>query len=50
MRQKRDAEKKRRAEAMRLSMLDLIDHGEQREAHPAYWVPFIVVGEGGAEK
>jgi CHAT domain-containing protein/lipopolysaccharide biosynthesis regulator YciM len=35
-----------RAEAMRQSMLDLIDHGSPREAHPAYWAPFIVVGEG----
>jgi CHAT domain-containing protein len=36
-----------RAEAMRRSMLDLIDKGGQ-EAHPAYWAPFIVVGEGAA--
>jgi hypothetical protein len=27
---------------------DLIDKGEPREAHPAYWAPFVVVGEGGA--
>jgi CHAT domain-containing protein/tetratricopeptide (TPR) repeat protein len=37
-----------RAEAMRQSMLDLIDHGEAEEAHPAIWAPFVVVGEGGA--
>jgi len=37
-----------RAEAMRRSMLALIDNGEPREAHPAYWAPFVVVGEGGA--
>jgi CHAT domain-containing protein len=36
-----------RAEALRRSMLALIDKGESREAHPAYWVPFVVVGEGG---
>ena len=37
-----------RAEAMRQSMLALIDKGEPHEAHPAYWAPFIVVGEGSA--
>ncbi len=37
-----------RAEAMRQSMLTLIDKGEPREAHPAFWAPFVVVGEGGA--
>ena len=36
-----------RAEALRRSMLALIDSGDRREAHPAYWAPFIVVGEGG---
>jgi CHAT domain-containing protein len=36
-----------RAEAMRQSMLAMIDKGEPLEAHPAYWAPFIVVGEGG---
>jgi CHAT domain-containing protein len=35
-----------RAEAMRRSMLDLIDKGTPLESHPAYWAPFIVVGEG----
>jgi CHAT domain len=34
-----------RAEAMRRSMLALIDKGEPHEAHPAYWAPFVVVGE-----
>jgi hypothetical protein len=38
-----------RAEAMRQSMLALIDKGEPLEAHPAYWAPFVVVGEGGGE-
>ena len=37
-----------RAEAMRQSMLDLIDHGKAEETHPANWAPFMVVGEGGA--
>jgi CHAT domain-containing protein len=36
-----------RAEAVRRAMLALIDKGETGEAHPAYWAPFIVVGEGG---
>jgi CHAT domain-containing protein/tetratricopeptide (TPR) repeat protein len=36
-----------RAEAMRQSMLAMIDKGEPLEAHPAYWAPFAVVGEGG---
>jgi len=37
-----------RAEAMRRSMLALIDKGEPQEAHPAFWAPFVVVGEGAA--
>ena len=37
-----------RAEALRRSMLALIDKGEPHEAHPAYWAPFVVVGEGAA--
>jgi CHAT domain-containing protein len=35
-----------RAEAMRQSMLALIDRGEAHESHPAFWAPFVVVGEG----
>ena len=38
-----------RAEALRRSMLALIDKGEPHEAHPAYWAPFVVVGEGGTD-
>ena len=38
-----------RAEALRRSMLALIDKGESHEAHPAYWAPFVVVGEGGTD-
>jgi len=35
-----------RAEALRRAMLTLIDSGDPREQHPAYWAPFIIVGEG----
>ena len=35
------------AEAMRQSMLAMIDMGTPQEAHPAFWAPFVVVGEGG---
>jgi CHAT domain-containing protein/Flp pilus assembly protein TadD len=35
-----------RAEALRRSMLALIDQGGVK-ARPAYWAPFVVVGEGG---
>jgi CHAT domain len=37
-----------RSEALRRSMVSLIESGEPYEAHPAYWAPFIVVGEGSA--
>ena len=30
-------------------MLALIDQGEPHEAHPAFWAPFAVVGEGSAK-
>ncbi len=36
-----------RSEALRRAMVALIDKGAPRETHPAYWAPFIVVGEGG---
>ena len=39
-----------RAEALRRAMLALIDQGEVQEAHPAYWAPFVVVGEGAAAR
>jgi CHAT domain-containing protein len=39
-----------RAEAMRQSMLQLIDKGKIDEAQPAFWAPFIVVGEGATTK
>jgi CHAT domain-containing protein/tetratricopeptide (TPR) repeat protein len=35
-----------RAEAMRRSAIALISSGEPLAAHPAYWAPFVVVGEG----
>jgi CHAT domain-containing protein len=36
-----------RAEAMRRSMIDVTTRGTDQENHPAYWAPFVVVGEGG---
>jgi CHAT domain-containing protein/tetratricopeptide (TPR) repeat protein len=36
-----------RGEALRRSITALIRHGEGWEAHPSYWAPFAVVGEGG---
>jgi CHAT domain-containing protein len=39
-----------RAEAMRQSMLAMIDKGKTYEAHPKFWAPFVAVGEGGAER
>ena len=37
-----------RAEALRRSMLKLMDDpGRPEFAHPAFWAPFVVVGEGG---
>jgi CHAT domain-containing protein len=37
-----------RAEALRRSMLLLIDKGPEHFAHPTAWAPFVVVGEGGS--
>ncbi len=39
-----------RSEALRRSMLALIDNGAPHEAHPAYWAPFVVVGEGASSR
>jgi CHAT domain-containing protein/tetratricopeptide (TPR) repeat protein len=39
-----------RAEALRRSMLSMIDAGQEYEAHPAFWAPFVLVGEGGAAR
>jgi CHAT domain-containing protein/tetratricopeptide (TPR) repeat protein len=35
-----------RAEALRRSMMAMIENGEVYEAHPAFWAPFVLVGEG----
>jgi len=37
------------AEALRRSMIALIDSGEARRAHPSYWAPFVVGGDGSAQ-
>jgi len=39
-----------RAEALRRSMLSMIANGKDYEAHPAFWAPFVLVGEGGTER
>lgn len=35
-----------RAEALRRAMIGVIDGAASYEAHPSYWAPFMVVGEG----
>jgi CHAT domain-containing protein len=37
-----------RAEALRRAMQTMIEDGEPHEAHPSFWAPFVVVGEGAA--
>jgi CHAT domain-containing protein len=39
-----------RAEAMRRAMQAMIENGAAHEAHPAFWAPFVVVGEGAAAR
>jgi CHAT domain-containing protein len=39
-----------RAEALRRSMLTMITNGKNYEAHPAFWAPFVLVGEGAAAR
>jgi CHAT domain-containing protein len=39
-----------RAEALRRSMLSMITTGKDYEARPAFWAPFVLVGEGGAAR
>jgi CHAT domain-containing protein len=37
-----------RAEALRRSMLAMMEtEGKDHFAHPMFWAPFVVVGEGG---
>jgi CHAT domain-containing protein len=31
-------------------MKELIEKGDLADAHPAFWAPFVVVGEGAAFK
>ena len=38
-----------RAAAHRQAMMAMIETGPARNAHPALWAPFVVVGEGGSE-
>jgi tetratricopeptide (TPR) repeat protein/CHAT domain-containing protein len=38
-----------RSEALRRSMFAMIERGKPHETHPAYWAPFMVVGEGSPE-
>lgn len=39
-----------RAEALRRAMITMIDTGAPHQAHPAYWAPFVLVGEGGRRR
>jgi CHAT domain-containing protein len=38
-----------RAEALRRSMLTLVQTGTEFDAQPLKWAPFMVVGDGGME-
>jgi CHAT domain-containing protein len=35
-----------RAEALRRAMLDIVDNADPVGAHPSYWAPFVVIGDG----
>ena len=42
---------KGRAKALQAAMIDMIDKGPRPYwAHPTYWAPFVLVGEGGARR
>ena len=39
-----------RSEGLRRAMLEMIDYGKPEQAHPSYWAPFALVGEGAAAR
>ena len=39
-----------RAEALRRSMLAMVDSATANDTHPAAWAPFVLAGEGGARR
>ncbi len=39
-----------RAEAMRRSMVNILDHGGQFDSHPMVWAPFSIIGEAGTSR
>jgi CHAT domain-containing protein len=39
-----------RAHALQRSILLMIASGKSYEAHPAFWAPFVLVGEAGASR
>jgi CHAT domain-containing protein/Tfp pilus assembly protein PilF len=39
-----------RSEALRRSMLAMIDSTADNDSHPAAWAPFVLAGEGGAKR
>jgi CHAT domain-containing protein/tetratricopeptide (TPR) repeat protein len=38
-----------KAEALRRAMIALVDRGSVDEAHPAFWAPFVLVGEAATQ-
>jgi CHAT domain-containing protein len=41
----RESPRMRRADALRTSMLKMLDDGDSTFTHPGFWGPFVVVGE-----
>ena len=39
-----------RGEALRRSMVSMMANGKDYEAHPSFWAPFVLVGEGAAAR